>query len=79
MNLECAHVLRRQRVGRAAEESAEPRYRMNLAWIAQILETGCQQAGQTISPLNLAQERQPGIGTHIRTVKAKQDRLAIHG
>src|SRR6056297_126320 len=52
---------------------------LNHARIAQVFETGCQQTGQPISPLDLAQERQPSIGTHIRTVKSKQDRLAFTG
>ena len=41
-------------------------------------QTGCQQTGPPISPLDLAQARQPRIGTHIRTVKARQDRPPSH-
>lgn len=47
-----------------------------IAWIAQAIgEPLCQ----TRLAFDLAQERQPGIGTHVRAVKIKQDRLAIHG
>ena len=51
----------------------------NLGRVAQVREAGCQQTGQPLPAFDLPQERQPGIGAHIRTVKAQQDRLSIHG
>lgn len=47
--------------------------------VAQVREAGCQQTGQPLPTLNLSQERQPGIGAHICTIKIKQDWFAIHG
>jgi hypothetical protein len=46
---------------------------------AQIGEAGRQETRQIVSAFDLPQERQTGIGAHLRAIKIEQDGFAIQG
>ena len=50
----------------------------NLRRIARIAQAIGEPTRQTRPALDLAQQGQPGVGAHVRAVKSKQDRLAVH-
>ena len=51
---------------------------LNLGRITRINHARSKTLCQTCLTLDLAQQGQPGIRTHVRAIKTKQDWLAIH-
>ncbi len=52
---------------------------LNLCQIARIMQATGKPLGETGLSIDLAQQRQSGVGTHVGAVKPKQDRLAVEG